>query len=141
MPFSEVFAALEQKVIDGQENPLSVIWDSSFYDVQKYLTITNHVYSPATLFISMRKWNRLSNKQREVILSAACIGRDLNRKLNQENDVNVINKLRSKGMDIQELTPEELTKIQNAVKIIWDEYKKKHGRVGDDIIQKIISAK
>lgn len=44
-------------------------------------------------------------------------------------------------MDIQELTPEELTKIQNAVKIIWDEYKKKHGRVGDDIIQKIISAK
>lgn len=137
MPFSEVFAALEQKVIDGQENPLSVVWDSSLYDVQQYLTITNHVYSPATLFINLRKWNAMSEKQRAAVQKASFAGRDLNRELNMQNDASLIERLREKGMLVSELSPDELKKIQDAVTVVWEDYKKKHGASGTAIIEKI----
>lgn len=141
MPFSEVFSALEQKVIDGQENPLSVVWDSSLYDVQKYLTITNHVYTPATLFINLKKWKDFSPRQQEAILVAAKAGRDLNRKLNQENDEKLVNQLRSKGMIVDQLSPQELNKIQEAIKIVWEDYKTKHGRHGEEILAEITQMK
>lgn len=141
MPFSEVFSALEQKVIDGQENPLSVVWDSSLYDVQKYLTITNHVYTPATLFINLRKWKSFSPKQQEAILVAARAGRDLNRKLNKDNDEKLVDQLRAKGMVVDQLTPQELSKIQGAIKVVWDEYKTKHGTTGEEILTKITQMK
>src|SRR5699024_289658 len=71
MSFSEVFTGLEQGSIDGQENPLSVVESSSFYDVQEYLTITDHVYTPASLFINMDKWESLTDEQQQIILKAS----------------------------------------------------------------------
>src|SRR5699024_5054895 len=66
MSFSEVFTSLQQGTIDGQENPLSVIENSSFYDVQEYLTVTNHVYSPASLFINLNTWEELSEEHQNI---------------------------------------------------------------------------
>ena len=102
MSFSEVFTAMQQGTIDGQENPLSVIQNSSFYDVQEYLTITNHVYSPASLFINNDVWDDLSEEQQNILITAAEEGRDLNRQLNEE------------GMDVHELTEEEISVFQEA---------------------------
>ena len=59
MQFSELFVALQTGVMDGQENPLSNIWSAKLYEVQKFLTFTNHVYTPSFLTVGVARWNRL----------------------------------------------------------------------------------
>ena len=60
LPFSELFSALETKTVDGQENPYNTILSSKFYEVQKYLSVTNHVYSPWIMTVSKKWWDQLS---------------------------------------------------------------------------------
>lgn len=135
MPFSEVFSALEQGVIDGQENPLTVIWNSSFYDVQKYLTITNHVYSPATLLINLNAWEKLSTEQQEIILEAAVIGQKVNRDLNAEGDESLVAKLEEKGMQVDTLPKEEISKIKELVRPVWDMFVEEEGEEAAKLIE------
>lgn len=71
MPLSEVFTALEQKVIDGQENPYMLIKDSGLYEVQKYIIQTNHIFSPGLLQLSLKTWNKMSKEDQEIFLEAA----------------------------------------------------------------------
>eukprot|EP01035_Chromulina_nebulosa_P002932 gene2932-4000_t len=79
LPFPEVYAALEQKAIDGQENPITVINANKFYEVQKYLTVTNHVYSPWIVLVSKKYWDGLSKAEQKVLLDAAKKSRDFER--------------------------------------------------------------
>jgi tripartite ATP-independent transporter DctP family solute receptor len=118
MAWSEVFTALQQGTIDGQENPLSVINSSSFYDVQKYLTISNHVYSPATLFINTSKWDLLSEDQQEIVMEAADAGKDLNRQLNEEQDAKMVKELEEKGMEVTVI--DDIKPFQDATKSVWE---------------------
>ncbi|SUU38557.1 TRAP dicarboxylate transporter subunit DctP [Actinobacillus seminis] len=71
MPLSEVFTALEQKVIDGQENPYILIKDSGLYEVQKYVIQTNHIFSPGLLQISLKTWNKIPKEDQDIFLEAA----------------------------------------------------------------------
>ncbi|ACA31705.1 TRAP transporter substrate-binding protein [Histophilus somni] len=71
MPLSEVFTALEQKVIDGQENPYMLLKDSGLYEVQKYIIQTNHIFSPGLLQLSLKTWNKMSKEDQEIFLEAA----------------------------------------------------------------------
>jgi TRAP-type transport system periplasmic protein len=135
MAWSEVFTALQQGTIDGQENPLSVVSSSSFYDVQKYLTISNHVYSPATLFINSSKWESLSKDQQDIILEAAREGRDLNRKMNQEMDDKLIDELGDKGMEVTVI--EDVKPFQEATKEVWKKVAKDVGGNSQALIDKI----
>ena len=70
MPFSELFTALETKTVDGQENPYNTILSSKFYEVQKYLTVTNHVYSPWIVLVSKKYWDGLSAAEKKVLADA-----------------------------------------------------------------------
>ena len=63
LPFSELFTALETKTVDGQENLYNTILSSKFYEVQKYLTVTNHVYSPWIVLVSKKYWDGLSKAE------------------------------------------------------------------------------
>ena len=65
MAFPEVYAALEQKAIDGQENPVTVINANKFYEVQKHLAITNHQYNPQAVIVSKKLWDTLSRRREE----------------------------------------------------------------------------
>src|SRR2546426_9002308 len=67
MAFAEVYSALQQGVMDGQENPLAQIWSGKFHEVQKYLSMTGHVYSPAYIVVSESFWQKLPPDQRQVI--------------------------------------------------------------------------
>lgn len=67
MAFAEVYSALQQGVMDAQENPLAQIWSGKFFEVQKYLSLTGHVYSPAFVMVSESFWQRLPADQRQVI--------------------------------------------------------------------------
>ena len=72
MAFGELFTALQQGTVDGQENPVSHIWTKRFFEVQKYISLTGHVYAAEPLLISMITWNKLPvNAQAAIILSAA----------------------------------------------------------------------
>lgn len=137
MSFSEVFTALQQGAIDGQENPLSVVESSSFYDVQDYLTITNHVYSPASLFINNDKWNSLTTEQQDIIIAAAGAGRDINRELNAEQDEELIANLEERGMDVQVI--EDIVPFQQATESVWSSVTEDLGEEGQQIIDDILA--
>ena len=71
MPFTEVYTALEQKVIDGQENPFSVIQTSKINEVQKHLAVTNHMYNPQSLLMSKKVWDRLTKDEQKILVDSA----------------------------------------------------------------------
>lgn len=86
MAFGELYTALEQKTVDAQENPLAVIHSSRFFEVQKYLAMTGHFYSPAVLLISEITWQTLSPEQQAIITDAAAQARDYERELSLKAD-------------------------------------------------------
>ncbi len=104
LPFSELFSALETKTVDGQENPFNTILSSKFYEVQKYLSVTNHVYSPWIVLASKKWWDGLSKDEQKVLLDAAVKARDFERKDTRDEGAKALADLKAKGMQINELT-------------------------------------
>ncbi|MBB5323139.1 tripartite ATP-independent transporter DctP family solute receptor [Anoxybacillus tepidamans] len=137
MAFTELFTALEQHVVDGQENPVGNVKASKFYEVQKYLTKTGHVYNASVFMISKKFWDTLSDKEREIITKAAEEVKDYQRKLNQQEDTESFDYLKQEGMVITELTPAEKQKFIDKVQPI---YKKYAAKFGEDLVNKLIEA-
>lgn len=71
MAFPEVYTGLEQRTIDGQENPFTVVEGNKFFEVQKYLSVTGHIFNPQSLIISQKTWNRLNDDEKALIREAA----------------------------------------------------------------------
>ena len=102
MALPEVFTALQQGVVDGQENPLSVIMAAKFEQVQKYMTLTAHVYSPALLLMNKASFDKLSAADQKVFLDAAKLAVIATRARVDKDDASGVTELRSKGMSIIE---------------------------------------
>jgi tripartite ATP-independent transporter DctP family solute receptor len=121
MSFTELYSALEQKIIDGQENPFSVIESSRFQEVQKFLTVTNHMYNPQSVLASKQKWDALTNDEKEILTStlveATKWQRENSRKLAEESLANL-----KKSMTVSTLPPEELVKIRAKLKPVIDKF-------------------
>lgn len=98
MAFGELYTALAQKTVDGEENPLAVIYSSRFYEVQKYLAITEHFYSPAMLLISEITWKKLTPGQQKIMVEAAAKARNYERNLSIQADQKLEAKLKNAGM-------------------------------------------
>jgi tripartite ATP-independent transporter DctP family solute receptor len=112
MPFSELFSALETRAVDGQENPFNTILSSRFYEVQRYLSVTNHVYSPWIVLVSRRWWDRLSRDEQQILTNAARASRDFQRRDTREEAARALAELRAKGMHINELSPTETARMR-----------------------------
>ncbi|HEY0819040.1 MAG TPA: TRAP transporter substrate-binding protein [Rhizobacter sp.] len=112
MPFSELFSALETKAVDGQENPFNTILSSKFYEVQKYLTVTNHVYSPWIVMASKKFWDQLSPAEKKVLQDAAVKSRDFERKDSRDEAATALADLKAKGMQINELPASEAARMR-----------------------------
>lgn len=119
MAFSELFTALETKAVDGQENPYDTILSSKFYEVQKYLTVTNHVYSPWIVMVSKKYWDGLSQDERKVLMAAAKSSRDFERKDTRDEAAKALADLRSKGMQVNELSFIEATRMRNKLTRVY----------------------
>jgi len=113
MAFSELFGALETKTVDGQENPYNTILSSKFYEVQKYLTVTNHVYSPWIVLVSKKWWDTLSQAEQKVLMDAAKTSREFERKDTREEASKAMADLKAKGMLVNELSPAEAERMRN----------------------------
>lgn len=113
LPFSELFSALETKTVDGQENPFNTILSSKFYEVQKYLSVTNHVYSPWIVLVSKKWWDQLSKDEQKVLMDAARASRDYERKDTRDEAGKALAELKAKGMQINELSPAESARMRD----------------------------
>jgi TRAP-type C4-dicarboxylate transport system substrate-binding protein len=116
MAFSEVFTALEIKAIDGQENPLVHMYSNKMQEVQKYISLTNHVYTPVALVVSKKFWDGLSAGDKEGVQKAADEARLVQRQLLDEGDKEVIGKFKAAGVEVDAVKPADLAKIQDKVK-------------------------
>ncbi len=116
LPFSELFTALETKAVDGQENPYNTILSSKFYEVQKYLSVTNHVYSPWIVTASKRWWDGLSKTEQDIIMQAAVKARDAEREDTRAEAREALASIREHGMQINEVTPEEVARMREKAK-------------------------
>jgi tripartite ATP-independent transporter DctP family solute receptor len=112
MAFSELFSALETKTVDGQENPFNTILSSKFYEVQKYVTVTNHVYSPWIVLVSKKWWDQLSKTEQRILTDAAKTSRDFERKDTREEAAKAVGDLKAKGMLINELSAAESARMR-----------------------------
>src|SRR6266581_1753394 len=100
MAFTEVFTALQQGTVDGQENPLSVITAAKLDQVQKYLSPTGHVYSPAVFLMNKAQWDKLSAADRQAFLDAAKEAVKANRARIDDDERKAVADLRTKGMAV-----------------------------------------
>jgi tripartite ATP-independent transporter DctP family solute receptor len=116
MPFGEVYNALEQKVVDGEENPVSVIKSAKFFEVQKYLTFTRHTYNPQIVLISKKTWDGLDPEEQKLIQDALDEAKVFQRKVSRDSEAQGIADLTAAGMELTELAPEEVAKLRETVK-------------------------
>src|SRR5699024_3853770 len=105
---------------------------------QEYLSITNHVYTPAGLLINEDKWNGLTDEQQDIIMEAAEAGRDINRDLNEENDEKLIEELEEKGMEVNEIS--DITPFQELSTEVWDMLIEDLGEEAEEIIENIMDS-
>ncbi|GAP37399.1 TRAP transporter substrate-binding protein [Piscinibacter sakaiensis] len=113
LPFSELFSALETKAVDGQENPFNTIVSSKFYEVQKFLTVTNHVYSPWIVTVSRKFWDGLSAAEKKVLVDAAKKSRDFERKDTRDEAARALADLKARGMQVNALSPAEAARMRD----------------------------
>ncbi|NBX20281.1 MAG: TRAP transporter substrate-binding protein [Betaproteobacteria bacterium] len=119
MAFSELFSALETNTVDGQENPFNTILSSKFYEVQKYVTVTNHVYSPWIVLVSKKWWDQLSKDEQKILSDAAKLSRDFERKDTREEAAKAVADLKAKGMQINELSPAESARMRDKLTRVY----------------------
>lgn len=119
MAWPEVIGALQQGTIDGQENPLSVITSAKLSEVQKYLTISGHVYSPAILLVSKQLWDGLSDEDKQVFQKAAADAVAAMRGYVDEVEASGVEALKAQGMEIGELTTEQKAEFHSLSCCRW----------------------
>jgi tripartite ATP-independent transporter DctP family solute receptor len=108
MAFPEVFTALQQGTVDGQENPLSVIMGAKFEQVQKHLSLTGHVYSPALIMMNKGMFDKLSAADQKMFIDAAKVAAVANRARVDADDARGVEYLRSKGMQVNDKVDKSL---------------------------------
>ncbi|MFA6508364.1 MAG: TRAP transporter substrate-binding protein DctP, partial [Treponemataceae bacterium] len=142
MPFSEVFTAMQQRTIDGQENPIPTIYLSKFSEVQKFVTLTGHVYGPHIFLFNKKLFDSLPAADQKVFLEAgqesAKFQRAMNRKMNSEQ----IGKLREAGMTVTELSADQKKAFQDACASVYTTWVPKIGQaLVDEVIKTVADAK
>lgn len=132
MAWGEVYGALQQKTVDGQENPVPVIYTSKLYEVQKYLSLTQHVYSPAPIIMSLKKWQSMPKEDQELFLKTALEVAPWQRKLGRDNEEKMLSELEKKGMVV--IRDVDKQAWQKAMQPAFDEFYKRFGKEKIDAI-------
>jgi tripartite ATP-independent transporter DctP family solute receptor len=131
MPLPEVYLAIQQGTVSGQENPIDTIYANKFYEVAPYITLTQHVYSPIPLTISEKTWQKLSPADREGVTRAAKEAADWSRKEVSGNDDRQLKEMEAKGAKVSR---PNLAPWREAVRPVLDEARKKYGSDVDAIL-------
>ncbi len=120
MSFSELYTALETKTVDGQENPYAVILSNKFYEVQKFLSGTNHVYGTNIILVSKKFWDKLSPAEQKILQDAAIEARDYQRQVSRAAAEKAIVELQAKGMQFNAVAPAEQQRMREIAKPVTE---------------------
>jgi TRAP-type C4-dicarboxylate transport system substrate-binding protein len=134
MAFTEVYQALDAKAIDGQENPVPTIDSSKFDEVQKYLSLTKHSYSPLPVLMGKKLWDALSPVEQKIMVDSCVEARDYQRKVNREANTTILQRLKTKGMQVNEPSPAELATMREKIRPVIDKHTK---TIGDDLVKEL----
>jgi TRAP-type C4-dicarboxylate transport system substrate-binding protein len=133
MAWTEVYTALQQGVMESQENPLATIYDVNFYEVQDYLNMTQHVYSPAPLMMGLDLFNSFSEEDQAIIMEAAQIALPVQREASQELEKRYLGELEELGMTV---TEPDLDPFREAVRPVIEEWSP---TVGEELVDAAIN--
>jgi TRAP-type transport system periplasmic protein len=142
LPFPELYTALEQGAVDGQETALPTIETSKFHEVQKYLSTVHHVYDPLVVLFSKRTWDRLSEDERRILTDAAKETTPYQRQLNREREVQMLESVKKRGMTVSDWSPEERARMREKLKPVAEKYSREVGpELAEEILREIGKAR
>ena len=133
MTFGEVYGALESRAIDGQDNPLGVIESAKFAEVQKFLSLTRHVYTGMPLMMGKKTWDSLNEAERRVVREAADEAKQFERQAIQRKEGESIEALR-KSMQVNEVSAAEIKRLREKVQAVNDKFGRE---VGEPLVQQV----
>ncbi len=136
LPFPELYPALDQKAVDGQENPNTTILSSKFAEVQKYITQTRHIYNPQALLISKKTWDGMSADEKKIITEASNESTAFQREASRAAADSALDALKKAGMTVSELPPEEMARLRTKVKPVIDKYS---ASVGEATVKELMA--
>ncbi len=128
MNFAEVFTALQQGTIDGQENPIPVIYTSKLGEVQKYITMWNYSYDPLVLGVNKKLWDKFDKPTQDIMRKAAQEACAYQIKLSREEENKQLKELQAKGMQVTTLTPAQIKAFQAKMGPVYEKYEKAIGK-------------
>lgn len=137
MAFTELFTAMQQGTVDGQENPYATIYLQKFNEVQEHVSNTNHIYSPFVFLMSKKFYDGLTEEQQQIVRDAAVEAGKYERELNREANAKYLEDLQTAGMTYTEISPEEHAKMKELVQPVLDKYADK---IGKDTVQEVYDA-
>lgn len=132
MAFAEVYTALESKALDGQETPDNIIYTSRFHEVQKYLSATKHIYGPGVMLVGKKFWDQLSGDEKKILRDSCAEARDYERNASRDLDGKVLAEMKTKGLLVNEISPEERARMRDKVKPVIEKYT---AVVGPDLVK------
>lgn len=135
MAWGEVFTAVQQGTVDGLEIPIAVIQNNGFYEVTKFLSLTNHTYSALGVLLSEKTWKKLSDKQKAAVKTAVSEGIAAQRKINAANTDKLLKKLASAGMKVNKV--KDPAAFRAKVKPVYQQFK---DSIGADIFDVVLKA-
>ncbi len=135
MAFGEVFSALETKAIDAQENPYVTIDTSKFFEVQKYVTETNHAYTPFLFLFSKPIFDSYTPEEQAALRECAVVGRDEERKVIQDLNKKSLEKIKAAGLEVNTLSAEEQARIREKSMVVYEKHK---AEIGADVVDAIL---
>jgi tripartite ATP-independent transporter DctP family solute receptor len=122
MPFAELYGALESKAVDGQENPFAVILSNKFYEVQKFVSATNHVYAANIVLVSRKFWDQLSPTEQKWMREAADEARGYQRQTSRAAAQKAVGELQAKGAQFNEVAPKEQVRMREIAQPVIDKF-------------------
>ena len=135
MAWSEVYTALQQKTIDGQENPVAIIYHQKIYEVQKYLALTGHFYSPTPLLMSLKVFNALPKDVQKIMLDTALECATYERNLLRDSEAKQLAEMKAKGTQV---TMPNKKPFQEAAAPVYQEFRDQFGK---EMIERIINTR
>lgn len=137
LPWPEVYPALEQKVVDGQENPFPTILGAKLNEVQKFVSETRHIYNAQSMLVSKKTWDDMSADEKKIIQDAATEAGLFQRKTSRDAMAGALDSLKKGGMTHNTLADAEMARIREAVKPVIAKYARE---VGEDLVKEMTDA-
>jgi tripartite ATP-independent transporter DctP family solute receptor len=133
MPLPEVYLAIQQGAVSGQENPVDTIYSNKFYEVAPHVTLTNHVYSPLPLAMSEKTWQKMSPEDQKAVTEAAKIAAKFSRQAISNDDEAALKSMASKGAKIN--AKPDVAAFRTAVQPVYTKARDKYGADVDSLLK------